>query len=83
MVGARVSPETRAAIIALRIDLGGVEEASMAAVLRELLGLALAAINPGTARRVGALAVAWGCSREAAWARVTAAGLELLEREKV
>jgi hypothetical protein len=55
----------------------------MAAVLRELLSIALAAINPATVKRVGALAVAWGCTREEAWTRVVEQGLAAVEQQEV
>ncbi len=83
MVGARVPQATRDTILGLRSALGGVEGATMAAVLRELLSIALAAINPATVRRVGALAVAWGCTREEAWARVVEQGLAAVEQQEV
>jgi hypothetical protein len=80
-LGVRVEPHVRDAILDLRSYLGGVETATVSATLRELIGLALVLISPGTVQRVRAIILKTGWSRDVAWSRVVEAGLSAVESD--
>ena len=75
----RVSRETRDAIDSLREPLGGVENATTSATLRELLRLALVVFDPAAAKRVAAVSRRRGIPLDAAWRSVVEIGLDSLE----
>lgn len=78
----RVPRKVRDEIDQLREPLGGVEDATTSATLRELLRLALVVFDPEAARRVAALARRRGTATDAAWRSVVEIGLDALEAEE-
>lgn len=81
MVGVRVSRAMRDTIDSLRDALGGVEDATTSATLRELLRLALVVFDVDMARRVTSVARRRGIATDDAWRSVVEIGLDALEEE--
>ena len=69
------------AIDALRPALGGVENATRSATVRELVRIALIVINARQARRVSLLAARRQITSDEAWRLVAEQGLAQLENE--
>lgn len=80
VVGCRVEPEVKAAIEDLTPYLGGVETAKLSVVLREMIRISLAMLNPAAVARAKAVALHYGWDRETTWARLIEAGLASYER---
>lgn len=66
-------------VLGLRAVLGGVEDATISATLRELLQLALVVIDEASTRRIGEYARHAGITRDQAWQRVVDFGIDALE----
>lgn len=81
-VSFRLPKEDFEAIDALRPSLGGVENATRSATVRELVRIALIVINPRQARRVSLLAARRQISSDEAWRLVAEQGLAQLESEE-
>jgi hypothetical protein len=81
-VSFRLPKEDFEAIDTLRPSLGGVENATRSATVRELVRIALIVINPRQARRVSLLAARRQISSDEAWRLVAEQGLAQLESEE-